>query len=139
MSKILASVGMISGALVLNACASQPDTISAAYVSPIHYQSYSCEQIQMELGRVSRKAQELHGTLKKKADNDSLQTAASLIFWPTLFFLEGGDGPQATEYARLKGEYDTLESTAVQKSCSIVVEPILPTTPTEITPPKSTS
>lgn len=136
MSKFLAFVGIISGALTLSACASQPDTISAAYVSPMQYQNYSCEQVQMEISRVSRKAQELHGSLKKKADNDSMQTAASLIFWPTLFFLEGGDGPQATEYARLKGEHDTLEATAVQKSCSIVVEPIIPA---EDNKPKGTS
>jgi len=127
MSKFLAASCIICGVLALSACASQPDTISAAYVSPIQYQNYSCEQVQMELSRVSRKTQELHGALKKKADNDSMQTAASLIFWPTLLFLEGGDGPQATEYARLKGEHDTLEATALQKSCSIVVEPITPT------------
>ena len=126
MSKYMAAAGIISGALALSACASQPDQISAAYVSPIQFQNYSCEQVQMEMARVSRKANELHGALKKKADNDAAQTAASLVFWPTLFFLEGGDGPQATEYARLKGERDTLEATAIQKSCSLVVEPSTP-------------
>ena len=76
---------------------------------------------------MSRKAQELHGSLKKKADNDQAQTALSLIFWPSLLFLEGGDGPQATEYAQLKGERDALEDSAIQKNCSIVVEPLTPT------------
>lgn len=44
-----------------------------------------------------------------------------LLFWPTLFFLEGGDGPQAAEYARLKGEVDALEKVAIAKKCDMTV------------------
>ena len=42
-----------------------------------------------------------------------------VLFWPTLFFLEGGDGPEAAEYARLKGEVDALEGVAIQKQCDM--------------------
>ena len=41
-----------------------------------------------------------------------------VLFWPTLFFLEGGDGAEAAEYARLKGERDALEQAYTQKKCS---------------------
>jgi hypothetical protein len=42
----------------------------------------------------------LYASLKKKADNDTAQmTVGMLLLWPTLFFLEGGDGPEASEYS----------------------------------------
>lgn len=112
-------------ALGLSACATQPNEIAAAYVSPIQYQNYNCEQIGMELRRVTRRANELHGTLKDTADNDAGQMGVGLIlFWPALFFLEGGDGPQAQEYARLRGERDALEQAAIMKNCGPMVEDV---------------
>lgn len=90
-------------------CASSPDKMQTTYISPIQYQSYDCNQISVELDRVSRRTNELYGTLKKEAGKDTAQMAIGLLlFWPTLFFLEGGDGPQAAEYSRLKGEYEAL-------------------------------
>lgn len=44
------------------------------------------------------------------------------VFWPALLFLEGGDGPEATEYAQLKGEYEALRQNSVQKRCGIVAD-----------------
>lgn len=49
-----------------------------------------------------------------------------VLFWPTLFFLEGGDGPQAQEYARLKGERDAIERVSIQKKCGIEFKDIAP-------------
>ena len=121
MYKSLLTIGT---ALTISACATQPEEISAAYVSPLQYQNYNCDQIRMELSRVTRQASDLHGNLKKSADNDEAQMAVGLLLlWPTLFFLEGGDGPQAQEYARLKGERDALEQSAIQKSCSVEIKP----------------
>ena len=102
----------------LAGCATQPDKVAAQYVSPIQFNNYTCEQVAGEMRRVHRRASELHGQLKKIADNDAAQMGVGLIlFWPTLFFLEGGDGPQAGEYARLKGERDALEKVAILKKC----------------------
>ena len=116
--------------LSLIGCASQPDKIATSYVSPLQYQDYTCKQIGMELGSVTRRANELAGTLKKKADNDAIQTGVGLILlWPTLFALEGGDGAEAAEFARLKGERDALEQAAVQKSCSLTEIPKIVTKP----------
>ncbi len=70
--------------------------------------------------RISNRTNELYGQLEKKADNDGAQMAVGLIlFWPTLFFLEGGDGAQASEYAKLKGERQAVEHQAILKECSI--------------------
>ena len=104
----------------ISVCASSPDDIAVASVSTLQYKDYSCEQVGMELDRVQTRVNELHGSLKKKSDNDTAQMAVGMIlFWPALFFLEGGDGPQAQEYARLKGEANALQKVATKKTCSL--------------------
>lgn len=101
-------------------CATHPDKIATASVSPLQYQSYDCAQIGAELERVSGRANELYAGLKKDADNDTAQmTVGMILFWPTLFFLEGGDGPEAAEYAKLKGEREALEKVAIQQRCQL--------------------
>ena len=98
-------------------------------MSTLQYKDYDCDQLSAEAARVSRRVSELHGSLKKTADNDAAQMGVGLIlFWPTLFFLEGGDGAQAQEYARLKGERDAIEQTSVQKKCGIQFAPTAPKT-----------
>ncbi|MEQ9639919.1 MAG: metal ABC transporter ATP-binding protein [Alphaproteobacteria bacterium] len=112
------TVGTVVVLLLLGACASQPNEIATASVSTIQYEGYTCEQIALDVSRVQRRADELHASLKKKADNDGAQMAVGLIlFWPALLFLEGGDGPEAQEYARLKGEAYALETVSIQKAC----------------------
>ena len=112
---------------VLGACASQPEEIATAYVSPLHYKNFDCEQLEMEAERVSRRALELHASLKDTADTDEVQMGVGLILlWPTLFWLEGGDDYRATEYARLKGERDAIERMSIQKKCAIEFQPIVP-------------
>jgi len=103
----------------LTACASQPEDIPTSYVSPIQYRSFDCEQLAAEAMRVNRRASDLQGILNKTADTDQIQMGVGLILlWPTLFFLEGGDGPQAQEYARLKGEQDAIQQAVTMKKCS---------------------
>ena len=105
---------------LLAGCATQPEKIQATYVSPLEYGDHSCTQLQMEMTSVNRRAQALHASLKQTANDDTAQMAVGMVlFWPALFFLEGGDGPEATEYAELKGRRDALESAAIQKECAI--------------------
>ncbi len=115
-------LGLLTATLLIG-CATQPKDLPTAYVSPLQYKDYSCDQISMEMNRVSRKVNELRGDLKEEADIDSAQMAIGLIiFWPALFFLEGGDGADAAEFSRLKGEFEALESISIQKSCGIQVQ-----------------
>ena len=117
-------------ALALGACASSPEKIQTTYVSPLQYQDYSCPQVAAELSRVTRRAGELQGSLKKDADADAWQVGVGLILlWPVLLALEGGDGPEAAEYSRLKGERDALEQVAIQKNCGIQVEEVVAPAP----------
>jgi len=102
----------------LSACASSPDKMQSSYVSPMKYSDFTCKQIGMESENTSRRIQVLYNTLKKEADTDKWQMGVGLlVFWPALVFVEGGDGAEAAEYSRLKGEFEALQSAAVNKSC----------------------
>jgi hypothetical protein len=60
-----------------------------------------------------------------------------VLFWPALFFI-GGDGPEAQEYGRLKGEYDALEKASIQEECGyefkelVIPERVASETPADI-------
>jgi hypothetical protein len=113
----------ISSLLLITGCASNPDSIDAAYVSPLKYSTYSCAQLSAELDYVGQRTNVLYQNLDAKRKGDNWQMGVGLLlFWPTLFALEGGDGADAGEYARLKGEFEALRQTSVQKSCSIAMQ-----------------
>lgn len=126
--------------LALSACATSPDKIAASSASPVQYSGYSCKQIGAELRRLEKKSTELYYSLKKTADGDTAQMAVGMIlFWPTLFFLEGGDGPQAAEYARIKGELEALETVSIQKKCGLTFPPSTPSVKEDAEKPARTS
>ena len=100
----------------ISSCATDPKEIDAAYVSPLVYKDYDCDQIAMEMDHVGRRTHILYNRLKEERDADEWQTGVGiLLLWPTLFWLEGSDGPEATEYAQLKGEYEALRVNSVKK------------------------
>tara|TARA_B100000508_G_C11300150_1_gene199460 strand:- start:113 stop:556 length:444 start_codon:yes stop_codon:yes gene_type:complete len=104
--------------LTLSGCAKSSKNIQATYVSPLQYQSYSCKQLEMEIGRVSRRVSEISGQQDSQATGDAVAMGVGLVlFWPALFFLIGDDKKE--EIGRLKGEYDALEQSAIQKNCSV--------------------
>ena len=116
--------GLISVPVILQGCATPPEKIATAHVSPVQYSNYDCEQIAMEMKFVSRRANDLYYDLKDEADTDATQMGVGLVlFWPTLFFLEGGDDARAGEYARLKGEREALEDAATMKKCDVAMMP----------------
>ena len=45
-------------------------------------------------------------------------TVGLLVLWPVLFFIEGGDGPEAAQYAQLKGEFEALRQNTVSRECN---------------------
>lgn len=116
----LTYLGVIAALVMLSGCASNPDKIDAAYVSPLKYKDYDCDQLAMEMDYVGQRTNKLYARLKKERTADNVQMGVGLlVFWPALFFLEGGDGPEAAEYAQLKGEYEALRDNAVQRKCAI--------------------
>lgn len=112
--------GMLVALVALTGCASNPDKIDAAYVSPLKYANYDCDQLAMEMDYVGQRTTQLYQRLKSERNADNWQMGIGLVlFWPTLFMLEGGDGPEAAEYAQLKGEFEALRTSSVQQKCGI--------------------
>jgi hypothetical protein len=99
-------------------CATASKDIASAYVSPMQYQSYDCDQISAEVQRVHGRVTQLGGRLDEAANNDKAIMGVGLVlFWPALFAL-GGTKQQEAEYGRLKGEYDALQQAAIHKKCT---------------------
>ena len=91
--------------ILLIGCATGASEISASYVSPAKYSGYDCDQINLERDSIERR----------------VNGVGMVLFWPALFFLKG-DSPEAAEYARMKGEYEAIQSVAIQKKCDIRFE-----------------
>lgn len=110
--------------LAVTGCATSSKDIAPAYVSPLQYQAFDCDQIASELGRIQVRVNQIGGRLDEAATNDKLIMGAGLIiFWPALFAL-GGTKQQEAEYARLKGEYEGLQQAAIHRKCTFA--PIVP-------------
>lgn len=104
-------------AFILSGCAKKAEDITPAYVSPIQYQNYSCNQLQLEMQRISAKVDEIAGIQNKAHTRDTVATTVGLVvFWPALFFLAGGDKEE--ELRHLKGEYEAIHQASIQKNCN---------------------
>ncbi len=113
----------------LAGCADHPDKIPAQYISPMQYDSYNCKQIGAEMQRVSSRVGEIGGQQEKAATNSEVVMGVGLVlFWPALFFLDSHSA-QAAEYGRLKGEFNALEQTGIQKNCGFKIEKPKPSEP----------
>lgn len=121
-----AVVALTSTAMLLTGCATASSGIATAYVSPMQFQSYDCQQVSGEMQRISVRVNQLAGRLDKAAENDkALVGVGVLLFWPALFAL-GGTKEQEAEYARLRGEYDALQKVGNEKKCSMTAMPAAP-------------
>jgi hypothetical protein len=131
--RVVLAVGL---GLIVAGCATRAENISAAYVSPIQYQSFTCAQLQEEAARVSARAAVASGAQDQKANNDAVATGVGVIlFWPALFFIKG-DAASAQEIAQLKGDMDAIEQANIQKNCGLQFQrpdatPTSPATPTQ--------
>ncbi len=117
-TKTILTTAVVAASAFLAGCASSPDSMTAQHVSPIRYESYTCKQLGLESDYANERLGQLYMSLDKKAGNDAAQMGIGLVlFWPALLFLEGGDGPEAAEYSRLRGEVDAMRRVAVLKEC----------------------
>ncbi|WP_234819499.1 hypothetical protein [Rhodopseudomonas palustris] len=110
---------IIAAAIALAGCATKSEEISAAYVSPVQYQSYTCQQLQMEAQAISQRAAVVSGAQDQKRSNDQVATGVAIVvFWPAAFFVNG-DGPTAAELSQLKGQMIAVEQASNAKRCNI--------------------
>ena len=55
--------------------------------------------------------------MDKNAKNDTIKTTVGiLVFFPTLFFIDG-NSPEARQYAHLKGQYRAIDEAMKTKHC----------------------
>lgn len=114
-------VYLLSACMALSGCATASKDISANYVSPMQFQSYDCEQLASESQRIQARVVQLGGRLDTAAANDkAIAGVGVLLFWPALFAL-GGTKQQEMDYARLRGEYDAVQQSAILKKCPGIV------------------
>jgi hypothetical protein len=100
-------------------CSTASKDIAPMYVSPMQYQQQECEQLAAEAARIQVRVNQLGGRLDEAAANDkAIMGVGIVLFWPALFLL-GGTKQQEAEYARLRGEYDALQSAAVARKCAV--------------------
>lgn len=116
-------------ALTIASCESKSSEIAPTYVSPITYQSHSCQQLAAEAQRVSAAAAAAAGHQDSQASKDAVATTVGVIvFWPTLFLI-GGDKQNAAQLANLKGQMDAIEQASIQKQSGIQFRPAPPGPP----------
>lgn len=113
------TVTALAAVSMLAACATPPKDIAPAYVSTGLYENLSCAQLRREAEGVSQRAAVAYGKQEKNRNQDAAMTGVSIIlFWPAAFFLKG-DGADAAEVARLKGEMQAIEQVNRVKGCGI--------------------
>jgi hypothetical protein len=81
-------IGALGAAL--GGCASSAADITPTYVSPITYQSVTCQQLGLEAQSISTRAAALSGSQDSQRTKDAVATtAAVIIFWPAAFLVGG--------------------------------------------------
>ena len=111
--------GIVALGAALAGCASSSSEITPAYVSPVAYQSYTCQQLALEAQAISTRAATLSGNQDSQRSKDQLATAAAIVvFWPAAFFV-GGDKQNAAELANMKGQMVAVEQASIAKKCNI--------------------
>jgi hypothetical protein len=107
----------ILGIVALGGCASSSSDIAPAYVSPVAYQTYTCQQLALEAQSISTRAATLSGAQDGQRTKDGWATAAA-VFWPVAFFV-GGDKQTAAELGQMKGQMVAVEQASNAKKCKI--------------------
>jgi hypothetical protein len=112
-------MGIVALGAALGGCASSSSDIAPTYVSPVQYQSYTCQQLGLEAQAISTRAATLSGAQDSQRTKDGWATAAAIVvFWPAAFFV-GGDKQTAAELASMKGQMVAIEQASIAKKCNI--------------------
>lgn len=116
MKNIFKCAALLGLTISLSACADKSAEIQPTYVSPLAYNSYTCDALEQEYARLVRKSQSINKQQDDIAGNDSVATGIGLVlFWPALFFIDNDDLRE--QVAQLKGEVNAVEEASIQKNC----------------------
>jgi hypothetical protein len=104
--------------IILASCAKKADHFGEKYVSPAMYNSYDCEQINMERQRLTNRLTELELKQNELYKSDLALGLIGILFWPIWFAIQG-DGEAAAELGRVKGSFTALQQVSVEKKCGV--------------------
>lgn len=122
-AKLPAILLVLATVFTIGGCASKSTKIPITYVSPNEYASLSCVTLENEMRDISQQVAAITGQVDKEASADAWQMGVGLVlFWPALFFLEGGDGALQSNYALLKGKYEAASTQYKRKGCDGLTE-----------------
>ena len=71
-------LGIVALGAALGGCASSAADITPAYVSPVAYQNYTCQQLALEAQSISTRAATLSGAQDSQRTKDGWATAAAV-------------------------------------------------------------
>lgn len=117
----ISAILALSLPIFIAGCADSSKNISASYVSPLKYRTYTCDQLTEEYARVLEESRFINKSQDDTAGNDAVAMGVGLVlFWPALFFIDSSD--QKEEVARLKGEIQAVEKAAIRADCKSLAE-----------------
>ena len=61
--------------------AQKPEMVDTSYVSPLVYESYSCDQLNLGMQRIARKVLEVAGIQQSKTNMDAVTTRVGLVIY----------------------------------------------------------
>ena len=129
---------MVATVVSLAACSTNPNKISAAYVSSANYTQYNCQQLAMESANIERRVNVVYASMKHENKKDKWAMGIGMVlFWPALFALSGGNDAQGVELAQMKGEYEAVQSAQVSKSCMVAGQAVQAVPYTRESPPSA--
>lgn len=101
-------------AAVIAACAAAPNDIPPSYVSPVHYQNWTCGQLAAEGHRLIAAFTQAASRQEQARTNDAV--GVLLVGLPV-----GSMSGQniAPEIGRLKGEHEAIHRAAIEKNCTV--------------------
>ena len=107
------SYALLLAPLLITACASKPES-DPAYVSPVHYDTYSCNQMRAEMVRV---ASEIDSETRRKesATNQVMDTALKAY---AIYSGYGFSNEESVELRRAKNKYRILDEMMIKKNCT---------------------
>jgi len=109
-------------ALILQGCVAASAEVEALYVPPDRYRAMSRAAIEQEGRQVAATAIAVSGVevMRRKSPPENNENNLPIV-WPALFFVNG-NGINVDEFARLRGEFNTLEAVSAEKKCSLVFQ-----------------
>ena len=112
LQRLLTGAVLVAGAGLLSGCLNMPtpeNQITGAYVTTLNYEQFDCARLAVEQDALSRRESDLSAAQKQRIKTSQMQA-----FWQGV---GQGDGMEANELARVRGEKEAVRKTLAIKTC----------------------